>query len=483
MTFEEQIDLREEHYKHLLSPFEEFLPGMRPSNSDVYLKQLASSMRDSGLTEDSALYRILTDHPFELDKAHVESLVHDIFSGSDNVSVPTLTPSQQKAYAQREFFERRYHLRRNEVLGITEYRESKRFHTRWLPVDEQAISSMGINAQEEGIELWDKDVIRYLKSDRVCPYNPFDDFIASLPKWDKRPRIDKLFRRIPVDDELWYPLAHTWFLGMVALWMGVNPHKGNETMLVLVGSQGVGKSTFARQLLPRTMEPYYTEHFSLDSQRNAALALGRYGLINFDEMDRLTERQQPVLKNMLQLPAVDELKRYAQHVTRQQRYASLMGTSNNMGIIADLTGSRRYLCAKVTGPINTRKGINHQQLFAEAVQEIKDGRRYWLDEADEKGLMSRNARFVRMPADAETFDTLFDIVPAGTAGAQWLYATQINQLLHPTQHKPMTHTELCRFKSLMVQQGAVTRRANGGIQYLVRRKEAAAEEVIHAENP
>ena len=72
----------------------------------------------------------------------------------------------------------------------------------------------------------------------------------------------------------------------------------------------------------------------------------RYGLINFDEVNRLTDRQQPVLKNMLQLPTIDEFKPYASTSAQMTRYASLIATSNNADVIGDLTGSRRYYLVK-----------------------------------------------------------------------------------------------------------------------------------------
>ena len=459
---------REVRYKRIMNPFEEFLPDIWPSNSDAYFTLLVSTMRSAGLTEEQALGRLLAGNAFEVDDDHLAVLVRDVYAAPTDR--PALTKEQGRALAQREFFDRRYTLRYNTVLDVTEYRERKRLHTGWLPVDEIAINSMAVNAQEEGIEMWDRDVKRFMKSNRVCPFNPFDDFLDSLPKWDHRPRIDKLFRRIPVDDELWYPLAHKWFLGMVALWMQKNRRKGNELMLLLVGEQGTGKSTFARQLLPLQLQPYYTENFSLIDRRKALLMLTRYGLINFDEADRITDPQQPILKNMLQLPMVDEYKPFASHSSRQGRYASLMGTSNSMAVIADLTGSRRYLCAKVTGPIDTKTYIHYNQLYAEAVWEIEHGISYWLDSKEEAALMERNRRFVRMPAEAETFDSLFEVAIPGMEGAEWLYATEINQRLHPTQHKPMTRSEACRFKEFMMGLHAETKRANGGLKYLVREK-------------
>lgn len=464
-------DSREAHYEQVLSPFEEFLPGIRPTNSDGYILMLADAMHKQGLDEPTACLHILDGHPFPLDEQHVKELVAAAFQPDfDSMELLDFNKTQRRALSQRAFMQRRYTFRHNEVLGVVEYCERKKYHLSYRPVTDRAINSIALNAQEEGIDMRDNDVKIYLNSDRVCTYNPFDEYLNALPKWDGRKRIDKFFRRVPVNDELWYDLAHTWFLGMVALWNGQNRRKGNETMLVLVGEQGVGKSTFCRSLMPKELTPYYTENFSLANRRKALLMLSRYGLINFDEVNRLTEAQQPVLKNMLQLPVVDEFKPYASTSVQERRYASLMGTSNNHDIIADLTGSRRYLCALVTGKIDTTKKVNHDQLYAEALHELKAGRRYWLNEEEEAALTERNMRFVRMPAAAEEFDTLFEVASEGDAGAEWLYATEIHALLHPTIHKPMTNSELRTFSTLMNSRHILSKRSNGGMRYLVKRK-------------
>lgn len=461
----------EDNFTQALSPFEEYLPGIRPSNSDKYLALLAEAMRDKGVEEERACELILDLNPFLLDKAHLKELVHRAYDEASKERGAFQPPRvQAEAVAFHEFMQRRYSLRRNEVMGITEYCERKRLHTHYRPVDETVVNSIALNAREEGINVWDRDVKRYLRSDRVMTFNPFDKFIYSLPKWDKHPRIDKLFHAIPTDDEAWYPLAHTWFLGMVALWMGKNRRKGNESMPILIGAQGVGKSTFCRSLLPPELQPYYLENYRLDDKRKALLMLTRYGLINFDEVNRLTERQQPLLKNMLQLPSIDEYKPYASTSAQMQRYASLIGTSNNFDVIADLTGSRRYVCVRVTGKIKQPKAINYPQIYAEAVHEIGEGRRYWLDEQDEQALMERNMRFVQLPAEAQTFDNLFDAAQPDEEGAEWLYASEIHHRLHPTINAPMTRKQLHEFSAFMNTQGVQTKRAKAGMVYLVKQK-------------
>ena len=63
---------------------------------------------------------------------------------------------------------------------MTEYCERKRLHTRYHPVDETVVNTIALNAREEGVNAWDRDVKRYLKSDRMMTFNHFDAFLPLI---------------------------------------------------------------------------------------------------------------------------------------------------------------------------------------------------------------------------------------------------------------------------------------------------------------
>ena len=67
-----------------------------------------------------------------------------------------------------------------------------------------------------------------------------------------------------------------------------------------------------------------------------------------------------------------------------RRYASFIGTSNQKDLLTDPSGSRRFICIEVTAPINTNVTINYRQLYAQAMEAIYKGERYWLDDEDEQ---------------------------------------------------------------------------------------------------
>lgn len=70
--------------------------------------------------------------------------------------------------------------------------ERHSFCFRFQPVDKRALNSIALDAQAEGTPLWDRDISRYVYSNRVPVYNPLEDFLFNLPEWDGRDRIRPL---------------------------------------------------------------------------------------------------------------------------------------------------------------------------------------------------------------------------------------------------------------------------------------------------
>ena len=63
-------------------------------------------------------------------------------------------------------------------------------------------------------------------------------------------------------------------------------------------------------------------------------------------------------------------KPHGRSVLELQRYASFIGTSNQKDLLTDPSGSRRFICIEVTGKIDTKRPIDYEQLYAQAIHEI-----------------------------------------------------------------------------------------------------------------
>ena len=65
---------------------------------------------------------------------------------------------------------------------------------------ETVLNSIGLNAQAEGLALWDRDVKRYVYSDRVPVFYPLEDYLEHLPAWDGKDHIRTLADTLPTDN-------------------------------------------------------------------------------------------------------------------------------------------------------------------------------------------------------------------------------------------------------------------------------------------
>lgn len=323
--------------------------------------------------------------------------------GSDFATIPLDKPEQLQSLKMEEFMERRYDLRYNLMAGGPEYREKNTFCFDYRPVTDRVLNSIALNAQKEGLQFWDRDIRRFVFSDRIPDYTPIEDYLAHLPAWDGKDRIRPLAARIPCDNAQWEHLFYTWFLSMVAHWQGRDKQHGNSLSPLLVGGQGCGKSTFCFNLLPPTLNKYYTDSIDFSKKRDAELYLTRFGLINIDEFDQVSVKHQGFLKHLLQKPVVNLRKPYATQVEAVKRYASFIATSNHTDLLSDPSGSRRFICIEVKGMIDNTQPIEYAQLYAQAVAALNNDERYWLTHEEEAMQMLANEEFQQRPLYEDLF--------------------------------------------------------------------------------
>ena len=324
-------------------------------------------------------------------------------SDSDFGCTSLYKPEQLQSLKMEEFMNRRYDFRYNLMSGGPEYREKNTFCFDYRPVTDRVLNSIALNAQKEGLQLWDRDVRRFVFSDRIPDYAPIEDYLTRLPVWDGKDRIRPLAARIPCDNVRWEQLFYTWFLSMVAHWQGRDKQHGNSLSPLLVGGQGCGKSTFCFNLLPPDLNKYYTDSIDFSKKRDAELYLTRFGLINIDEFDQVSARHQGFLKHLLQKPVVNVRKPHATQVESVKRYASFIATSNHTDLLGDPSGSRRFICIEVKGMIDNAQPIDYLQLYAQAVAALNNNERYWLTHEEEVSQMQANEAFQQRPLFEDLF--------------------------------------------------------------------------------
>ena len=138
-----------------------------------------------------------------------------------------------------------YDFRFNVLTEQPEYRNKG--EGMFAQVDQRMLNTLCMDAREQGINCWDKDVSRLLLSKRIADFHPFRRYMEGLPEWDGKDRVAQLAMRIS-DSPLWVEGFHRWMLGMAAQWMGMDGQCANAIAPLLVSTeQGRCKSTFCQQ--------------------------------------------------------------------------------------------------------------------------------------------------------------------------------------------------------------------------------------------
>ena len=387
-------------------------------------------------------------------------------SDSDFGCTSLYKPDQLQSLKMEEFMNRRYDFRYNLMSGGPEYREKNTFCFDYRPVTDRVLNSIALNAQKEGLQLWDRDVRRFVFSDRIPDYAPIEDYLTRLPVWDGKDRIRPLAARIPCDNVRWEQLFYTWFLSMVAHWQGRDKQHGNSLSPLLVGGQGCGKSTFCFNLLPPDLNKYYTDSIDFSKKRDAELYLTRFGLINIDEFDQVSARHQGFLKHLLQKPVVNVRKPHATQVESVKRYASFIATSNHTDLLGDPSGSRRFICIEVKGLIDNDQPIDYLQLYAQAVAALKNNERYWLTHEEEVSQMQANEAFQQRPLFEDLFFQYYRPASHNEEGLK-ISAGEIYLSLQKKSGVKLPMSNVSVFGRFLKKIGLKTQLASRGRLYLV----------------
>ena len=328
----------------------------------------------------------------------------------------------------QQFLTERFDFRHNQLTGVTEYRPKGSIEKNFRPIDERNMNGMIVDARLKGIACWNSMVPTLVLSDKVEDYHPFHSYMEELPAWDRTDRVTPLLKRVS-DDELWLRGGRYWLRALTAQWIGRERTHANTLVPVLVSNeQGLGKSTFCRSLLPDSLRAYYLDNLNLAPGASPEKKLVKMGLINLDEFDKVGEKRQPDLKNLLQMMSVPVYRGKRLGYVTEPRLASFIATTNSRQILSDPTGSRRFLCVEVSNMISNET-IEHKQLYAQLKQEVLDGERDYLNKEEEKEVQRRNKAYYRQSPLEDVFHACFRR-PTPEEDGYWLTAAEIFRLMN-----------------------------------------------------
>lgn len=227
-------------------------------------------------------------------------------------------------------------------------------------------------------------------------FNPLKDYVRDLPEWDGVPRADRILIDYLGAADTAYTKAVTRKTLVGAILRVLDPGCKFDTVLVLDGKPGIGKSTLLRKLGGE----WFSDSLSLTDIRDktAAEKLQGIWIMEVGEMQGTRKADVDVLKGFLSRQVDEYRPAYGRVVERRPRTAIICGTTNSTtGFLRDTTGNRRFWPVAVSG--DGRLSVwdmteeTRSQIWAEAAAYAAEGEDPYLDKEleEEAARMQREA--------------------------------------------------------------------------------------------
>ena len=263
-----------------------------------------------------------------------------------------------------------------EIKGDVPWRHPSKF---WRDADDaQLISYVDSHYGTFSARNYDIAVAK-VTDDRS--YHPIREFIENLPEWDNVPRVDTLLIDYLGADDNEYVRAVTRKTLCAAIKRVLYPGCKFDSMLVLNGPQGVGKST----LIAKLAGEWFSDSLNLGDTKDktAAEKLQGYWILEIGELAGLKKAEVETLRSFLSRQNDIYRAAFGKRATPHLRQCVFFGTTNaESGYLRDTTGNRRFWPVKTPGT-----GIKHSwdltpelicQIWAETLVYVKQGEKLYL---------------------------------------------------------------------------------------------------------
>ena len=316
----------------------------------------------------------------------------------------------------------------------------------WREMTKHDINSIVCHAaQEYDANITSREVMTALQSDLIPDVHPLREYVLSCGEWtEEQPDwIDWVASQVrvkPLGDEakgdkargerLWRGCFKKWFVAMVASWM--KDEVVNHQVLVLIGKQGIFKTTWLEHLIPPHLRAYACKlENSNDLNTDERLRIAEFGLISLDEIDSMNNRELNQLKSVITATDVNERAAYAYTKERRVRLASFCASGNRRDFLTDITGNRRWLpfeVESIQNPFYTL--LPYERMYAQAWALAQDPLfSYWFD-LDEIEVLEQHNQYFRDESNEEQLLDVYFAVPAeGASNTKFLTTAEISERL------------------------------------------------------
>lgn len=191
-----------------------------------------------------------------------------------------------------------------------------------------------------------KDALITVASERQ--FHPIREFFASLPPWDGVKRVETLLVDYLGAEDSEYTRAVTKKTLAAAVARVYEPGVKFDSVLIINGSQGIGKST----LFSRLGGQWFSDSLTLTDMRDKAAAekLQGYFILELGELAGMKKADIETVKSFISRRDDKYRASYGITVESHPRQCVIVGTTNaENGFLRDVTGNRRFWPVAVSG--------------------------------------------------------------------------------------------------------------------------------------
>ena len=217
-------------------------------------------------------------------------------------------------------------------------------------------------------------------------YHPIRDYLEALPEWDGVPRVETLFIDYLGSPDTLYIRAIARKMMVAAVARIYEPGVKFDSVVVLNGPQGMGKSSFFAKLGGK----WFSDSLTISDMKDKAAPekLQGYWILELGELAGLKKMDVETVKAFITRQDDKFRHSYGYSVEDHPRQCIIVGSTNNGdGFLRDVTGNRRFW------PVTCTTNSPHRpwevesivpQLWAEAQVLYRAGEQLYLSPEEEK---------------------------------------------------------------------------------------------------
>jgi predicted P-loop ATPase len=257
-------------------------------------------------------------------------------------------------------------------------------------------------------------------------YHPIREWILSKPLEEKG-IFEKLLTNIQTsNNDLSYALIKRWMISAVASAFNDSDFCA-QGVLVLLGETGTHKSSFIMSLAPKEMRAIKGAAFLDPSNKDSVIGLSSYWIAELAELNGTFKKADIERLKAHITNDIDDVRRpFAAKNSQMIRRTVYAATVNELKYLVDTNQNRRWWTIHVTEPINTRHGLDMQQIWREIYDMWISGESPELMPDEMKTLNKENLEFEHIDPFEEKIFKCFNF---DEPGQNWMTASFVLEVI------------------------------------------------------